>query len=245
MDQQFFTLQELNELRNDQYLLSEQRFRYYFTHLYGWTDEQCAAGFTVFKRFPYCLHDEDYPIVATLLPLVKKVLSLITPVHRTTLRMNRDDYAKRKIKVIYLDVNHCRREMVIDLCRAEDIITYGELLKCGIEIIAQLEYVESIRYNRGEGEEIDVYEGDIFMTESGLRYAHDRCRTKYILCTNETYYPLLYTEGKGYVRDGEPDYDKKEARNFHVITLEESYKRVGNMYIDFSFLVDNNKLKTK
>lgn len=244
MNQPQFTLQELNDLRNDLYLLSEERFHYYFRHLYGWTKEQCAAGFNTIKRFPYRLHEEDYAQIEKLLPLVKEVLALIVPVHRGTLSINNDDYQKYKLKVIYRENNN-NQEIVVDFCRAGDIIAYAALLQRGIEVITQLEYVESIRAKDTSEKDLDVFVGDIFLTEKGGQYEWERCRTQYIICMGGNYYKLLYTEGKGYVRDGKPDYDKKEACNFHVITFEDNYRKVGNAFLDMSFLVDNNNSKTE
>lgn len=240
MNQSQFTLQELNNLREDLYLLSEERFHYYFRHLYGWTKEQCAAGFNTINRFPYRLHEEDYAQIEKLLPLVKEVLALIVPVQRGALSINNDDYQKYKLKVIYRENNN-NQEIVVDFSRAGDIIAYAALLQRGIEVITQLEYVESICTKNTSEKDIDVFVGDIFLTEKGGQYQWDRCRTQYIICMGHSYHKLLYTEGKGYVRNGKPDYDKKEALNHYAITGEDNYRKVGNAFLDMSFLVDNNK----
>lgn len=200
-------------------------------------------GFNAFQRFPYRLREEDYEIVPRLLPKVKEVLELITPVHRTTLTINDDDYQKRKLKVIYRE-NDCNHEIVVNLCRSEDIITYAELLKRGIKVITQLEFVESIRSAKDDSSRMDVYEGDIFMSRKGGQYEWEKCTTQYILCKGDAYYNLLYTKGKGYVRGGQPDYDHENKHNFHVLTFEDQWEKVGNAYLDLSFLIDNDNSKT-
>ena len=239
MNQPQFTLQELNDIREYHFLLSEERFHYYLTHLYGWTKEQCRVGFTAFRRFPFRLREEDYPIITTLLPLVKEVLALITPVSSSNLTINDNDDIQRKLKVIYREEKY-KREIVVDFCRASDVITYSELLKRGIEVITQLDFVERIRSERMGNEEIDVYEGDIFLTEEGGEYAYDSSHSKYIICRGRSYYRLLYTQGKGYIRGGNPDYDKENRFNSYEITLGNRWEKVGNTYLDLSFLKDNN-----
>jgi hypothetical protein len=57
------------------------------------------------------------------------------------------------------------------------------------------------------------------------------------MCCGGPYKRLLYTRGKGYVRNGKPDFDGDEYSGY-VLTKKDNTRFIGNAYADPSFLVD-------
>jgi hypothetical protein len=57
------------------------------------------------------------------------------------------------------------------------------------------------------------------------------------MCHGGPYKRLLYTQGKGYVRNGDPDLDDPNYSS-HVLIMKDKIQFIGNIYTDASFLVD-------
>lgn len=128
--------------------------------------------------------------------------------------------------------------------RLQDIIRYAEILKRGCDIKIVLDYAETINisneWNDRELKTEDIYIGDIIscMDDSRSIFGND---SGVYLCEGRQkgYSQLLYTKGKGYIRNGKPDRDEKyRYMNYKFNSYNRKYMKIGNIYLDASVLVE-------
>ncbi len=126
------------------------------------------------------------------------------------------------------------------------------------EVVCIVPWVDSIetRYCQNtlkDGQrEMRVYDGDVFLVTSELgRSLFERPNENGVyVCQWGAYRRLLYTHGRGYVtRDldaniaSEDDEDSKDVLTYgkdkfshYLLTLGHTWKRIGNIHVDISFL---------
>jgi hypothetical protein len=117
-----------------------------------------------------------------------------------------------------------------------DIIMAADFLGQNPEIIAVVDFFEIINERN---QKIDVFDGDVFSTRDDLS-SFDKKDGDLYLCTNRVYKKLLYTKGKGFLRNGQPDIDDDDC-NHYAATLRDSFIKIGNIYADASFLVESGE----
>jgi hypothetical protein len=238
-----FTLRQIGELFNQRHNITHDRFIYYFTVAYGMDKYDAKECWEIYEKFPYYAN-RDTEIYAKFEDIIEKIRPILeaigkaAPIHATP------EARKIKKKVFYrLREGGEELSVVFDLNSASDVIAYAELLKSGCEIIRALDAVDTISSNRIVGSERGqflVFDGDIFVV-TDVSYSRSNTDNIYV-CKRGTYYRLLYTLGKGYLRNGRPDYDEENEYNSHVLTVSsESVKRIGNIYVDCSMLDDNQE----
>jgi hypothetical protein len=140
---------------------------------------------------------------------------------------------KKIIKKVFYREGKRIISITFNLNDETDIVLYADFLKKRPEIINIVDFIETINKNK---EYIDVFDGDVFSARDDWDENQDG---SIYACNNGCYKRLLYTRGKGYMREGKPDYDKGEY-NYHVLTLKKSFKKIGNIYADASFLVESD-----
>jgi hypothetical protein len=235
-----FTLQELNDFFWYRRYVTKSRFHHYFKALYGMNDEEVAEWWKIFERFPYAeiREKKDTEIFEEILEKLEPIIDVVR--HDKCIRV--PEQAKKIKKKIYYRHGGSDEvlSVVLDLNDAADVIAYAELLKSDSKVIMAVDYVETVCHECiavTKEENIDVYDGDIFIVQDEA-YRRSREDNIYV-CHGGVYYRLLYTRGRGYLRNGEPDYDRDSRYNSNVIALSKSATRMGNIHVDCSILVDN------
>jgi hypothetical protein len=241
-----YTLEQINKIFRDRHLLTRERFFHYFAISYKLDDWQISKYWEIYEKFPYW--DKSYAEeMDKILELLEKFLDRIRD--GVTIPYRYPEPTRIRKQIVYSGSSAApaaesssaesgiiveQKILNVDFNSATDIFLYAELLGSGIKIIAILDFVEKIRLTANN--ELDVYEGDILVTldESYSNSYEDNI----YVCTGKggEYRRLLYTKGRGYIRNGKPDYDGRY--NHHVLTCCKTVKRVGNIHIDTSFLTD-------
>lgn len=149
-----------------------------------------------------------------------------------------------------------------DLSCVDTYVTIGKMAENGCTIHAILHQVDRIDSSytnqcmdlepkeRGK-KSVSIYDGDVFLAylDKPDFWSSDAEKCGLYLCCNGTYYKLVYTPGKGYIRHGEPDKDEdfkidvndKDAFNSHILTMSHKWQKLGNIHVDTAFLIERNK----
>ena len=117
-----------------------------------------------------------------------------------------------------------------------------------VSVIRQSDNVGSEKFV-GEKDErshsIPIYDGDVMLcyVNKPEFWSSDWRNSGLYICESGSYHRLLYTPNKGYVRHGEPDVDEdftldieEESFSSYVITLDQSWYKLGNVYAGIGFL---------
>jgi hypothetical protein len=241
-----FTLQQINDIFNNRNYITRERFLYYFGLWYkDVSSKTIERWWEIYNDFPYW-EDETSEAGAILEEILVKVQPILEVMMNPKELICNYKLNKRIQKKVYYK-NSGSNEVLsveLDLNSQSDIIAFAELLKSKCEIIVSLDLVDVIHCSNIKGfknKDFDVYDGDIFVTtdETYSRSHHDNI----YVCKDGDYHRLLYTMGKGYFRDGKPDYDEEKKYSSHVLTGRKLAKRVGNIYIDYSYLIDKKPKK--
>lgn len=232
-----FTLQQIADIIRNKSYITKERFYHYFRIVHQFDDRKLREYWNVYCKFPFW--DERYA------PILEEIIETIDP-----LIQMRDiepvDYSIRQetapiIRQIHYTIDGTTHVLDADFSCPTDIIFYAEILKAGHKIEAILDFVDTIYGRMGndrDSKDHKAYKGDIFVTRdedyssssSDNIYVHD----------GDCYRRLLYTKGKGYLRKGQPDYDEGRY-NHHVLTCCKNFRKIGNIYLDASVLIDNPK----
>lgn len=227
-----YSLEELREIYDSKHYVTKERFVKYATNLHEIEEHQAGEMHKVYKAFPRGIYDnskieEVDKIIQLALDIANKIKGSIrlAPVHK-------DSHIKEVKLLLYKDSEKPTdsiKEIELDFHSSEDIIFYADLLKKEVKIVALLNMYNS--FFKAD-KTTNLFEGDIYSTEDKLFNASD----VYIV-TEKCLKKLLYTYGKGYMRNGEPDIDEEGSYNHHALTMRECFK-LGNIYKDANFLVD-------
>lgn len=160
-----------------------------------------------------------------------------------------------KILVIFnKDGKYSQQEF--DLKEQRSYVDIADFIANGYEIwhvIRQADNVDSTNYV-GEKKEkqyhIPVYDGDVilcYVNQPGY-WSSDWKDCGLYICESGSYHRLLYTPNKGYIRKGEPDVDEdfeldieENAFSSYIMTLRQSWYKLGNVYSGIGFLIENPK----
>lgn len=145
-----------------------------------------------------------------------------------------------------------------DLQWQATFIKIAEMIKNGyilMTIARQVDDVDAKDYvgkKRRQESRIPIYDGDVMLCYvKNPEFWGSDCKDSGIyLCKNGSYYRLIYTPGKGYVRRDKPDTDEdfeieieKNAFSSYVMTLDQKWYKIGNIHADIGFLIEKPKDK--
>lgn len=160
-----------------------------------------------------------------------------------------------KILVIF-DKDGKYSQQEFDLKEQRSYVDIADFIANGyniIHVIRQADNVDSKNYV-GEKKEkqyhIPVYDGDVmlcYVNKPGY-WSSDWQDCGLYICESGSYHRLLYTPNKGYIRKGEPDVDEdfeldieENAFSSYIMTLSQSWYKLGNIYTGIGFLIENQK----
>lgn len=224
-----YTLEELRLIFDSRNYLPRDRFLYYFITRYGYTEYEAKEAFDLFLKFPNKMYEKDNQ--GLLDEIIPKAIAILAEIQNTPSIPYEYSKEKEYRKLIYKE-NDKINEFVIDMCEPMDIISYAEILKRNVEIIALLSYCTSI-YVRDKN--IHVFEGDLFDTNDN--YWNERSSV-YIAQKNDYFKTLLYIKGKGFLLNGKPNIEEKGSYSSHALTLRE-WTKIGNVVTDLHILSDD------
>ena len=158
-----------------------------------------------------------------------------------------------KWKVYYrIGENSETQHMGIDLRNKEDVLKYALLLQQEeAEVLLRLDFFDTVEVSYGrvsmaKKKKIDIYNGDIIFCSDKDSYGWGNSSGVYI-CTMEGYKKLMYTQGRGYLRRGEPDFEQGKDgddilySNYAFNAYDKRFDVVGNIYVDRSVLMEENE----
>jgi len=229
MNKSSITFKELHLLLDRKYYFTKERFYSYFNMLCVIECKDLDKLWLIWERFPYFEEDD----IENVSFIVEKLL--LYP--HIELSFDSDSYriyyeSKPNRKKIYYENRKGIRNFEIDFNDTDQVILYADFLKKNIEkIITAVDLIEEIYW---DSKSLYVYDGDVFSVKD--KYSKDK-DGKLFACTKNGYKKLLYTREKGYLRNGKPDYDDS-SYNYHVITGNNRFDYIGNIYADPSFLIE-------
>ena len=221
-------LVELIEVLGRKYYFSLERFTHYFTIL-GIKDTAIKEYWFIWENFPY-IRDQDIEKASFVLD---KILAYPKPVYQKGGDLCYEK-SKESQKKVYYKCGEEIKNFEVNFNETEQVILYADFLKREPEIIVAVDLYEKIYHN---SKTICAYEGDFFATRDS--WNRDRDGDVYV-CTRDGYRKLLYTKGRGYIRNCQPDYGKEKYSSY-VITGKDKFNYMGNIYADPSFLIDGDE----
>jgi hypothetical protein len=214
-------------MNNEKHHFPKERFFNYMS-IGGIGENDLELYWGILNQFPH-IPEKDFDRMETLLEILRMIPLREKPFYV--------DYRPRDyIQKIYFKTDSGTiGSLIVDMNEPSDIMAYAEFLKKELEIIARVELIEKVNMNR---EYINVFDGDVFQ-KNDCSWEKKNVGKLY-MCDSGPYKKLLYTEGRGYIRDGKPDVDDKEY-SYYAITSGNGSSFMGNVYADASFLVDSDE----
>jgi len=232
---EFLSLKELDLILSRKYFFTKERFCNYF-NTFCLENKAIEDYWNLWDRFPH-YNEADIENVAFILEKILEYPNLEKNYDTDSFRIFYKSIKIRK-KIFYKN-NKGITSFEVNLNETDEIIFYADFLKHNIEkIIVAVDLIEEIYH---KSKTIYIYDGDVFAIKDSWKKKKDG---KLFACTQDGYRQLLYTGGKGYLRNNEPDYDDPHY-NSHVITGTDGFKYIGNLYADPSFLIEESEEKTK
>jgi hypothetical protein len=229
-----YTIKDLHTIWNERHYLSLDRFVHYFTLRFGYTEKDAIAAYKVFSEFPkhvYGDNEEMQEKLDKLIPLALQLVGDLQTAWEQNSQLKNIEYTEKEIRKLIYSKDGEIKEVVLNLHAAEDIITYAELLKQGIEQKALLRKCCDVKIENTD-KWVDIFEGDFFNTNDNWYGVKSNV---YVAQKNETFKKLLYIKGKGYVINGELNYDEGRFTPYVLRT----WVKLGNVTMDLVKLTDD------
>jgi hypothetical protein len=219
-----YTLEQINKIIKNR-CYSKERFAYLFS-IFGYNEKEVEKLWEVYSAFPR-VREDDYENAELVVDKILEIPKVETPwnICHSPRDCKKRVYYKHENQVCNFD---------IDLNRLDEVILYADFLKKNPEIIVIVDFIEELGYRETR---LSVYDGDIFSTSDLWHRDRDG---EIIVCDKGTYRRLLYTKGKGYIRNRKPDYDEGKYSSY-VVTGKNRYSKLGNLYVDVSFLIEGEE----
>ena len=135
-----------------------------------------------------------------------------------------------------------------------EMIKNGYILTTTARQVDDVEAKDYVGENKDKKSYIPIYDGDVMLcfVSKPEWWSSDCKKSGLYLCKNGIYHRLIYTNGKGYVRHGEPDTDEdfelaidENAFSSYVMTLSQKWYKLGNIHAGIGFLIEKPKEKKK
>jgi len=229
-DEEFtITYENLRFVLEKKHFFTKERFYHYFSVL-GHKDIEIEEYWDIFERFP-CYREKD---IENVFFVVNDILKYPFPPEYEYHPNNRISYtAKENRKKVYYYHEKKIKNIEFNLNDDKDIVLYADLIKKDFSVIVAVDFVESFFE---KSKTWLMYDGDIFSTKE-MWFSNDKGEV--IVCTKDGYRKLLYTKGRGYIRNGRPDYDEGRY-NHNKLTMKDKWRNVGNIYVDHTFLIEKS-----
>lgn len=232
-----YSLEELHTIFNAKQYLPSDRFVYYFTLRYGYTEKDAKEAYKLFSAFPTMVYQNnkyDLKEIDKIIPLAIQIVEDLFKAWELNTKFEKIKYNDEGDyrKFIYTQ-NGESKELVINIHDTNDIITYAKVLKQDIQPTALLKFIAEIEDKNNQ--KLKVFEGDFFDTYDGYYGAKSRV---FIADSRGHFKHLLYTKGKGYLYKGEPNYDEEKTYSKYAVSME-NWKKIGNIYTDMVKLTDD------
>lgn len=230
-----YTIKDLNTIWTARGYLPLERFVHFFTLRFGYTEREAKSAFEVFSQFPKHIYgNEDMQNkIDKIIPLALQIVDELYKHWDSNNKFQNISYYEKELRKLVYSKNDELKELVLDLHSASDIITYSELIKQEVKQIALLRFCCEVPVKNSD-KYFKIFEGDIFDT-TDLFYTTKS--NMYVAEKNNIFKKLLYTKGKGYLRNGELDFDKGSF-NYHCLTLTD-WVKIGNVTTDLIKLTDD------
>jgi hypothetical protein len=219
-----YTLEQINNIIQNR-CYSKEHFTHLFS-IFGYNGKEVEKFWEVYATFPR-VREEDYEIAELVIDKILEIPKVETP-------WNIHHSPKVSKKKIYYNHENRVCNFEIDLNDLKEVMLYADFLKQNPEIIGIVDFIEELGYRE---KRLAVYDGDVFSTSDSWHRDRDG---ELIVCDQGTYRRLLYTKGKGYIRNRKPDYDDGEYSSY-VVTGKDRWFKIGNLYVDASFLVEGGE----
>lgn len=242
-----FTIAELRRVFRIRYALTKERYTNYAVAMFGLTEEEACREYEILFNIQRAMIAEfgRSPSDKTIEQVISHSFSIeqvmIDKSHvNIPFELAHKTLFNKKIVYYSQPQDEELHQLKVNLDRSEDIICYAELLKRRCKIKVVLDYVETINtshdWDNRQSEEEDIYTGDIIscMNDSGYDAGVYLCEGP-----QKGYSQLLYTKGKGYIRDGKPDRDRDHSYTSYKFNAhDKKFKKIGNIYLDASILIE-------
>ena len=149
-----------------------------------------------------------------------------------------------------------RSQQEFDLKEQRSYVDIADFIANGysvVYVIRQSDKVDSKNFvgeKKEKQQHIPVYDGDVILCYINKPefWSSDWRDSGLYICEAGSYHRLLYTPNKGYIRKGEPDVDEdfeldieENAFSSWMMTLSQSWYKLGNVYSGIGFLIENPK----
>lgn len=155
-----------------------------------------------------------------------------------------------RILVIF-EKDGVRSQLEFDLREQRTYVDIADFIGNGYSIVSVIRQSDNVGSEKFVGEKdershsIPIYDGDVMLcyVNKPEFWSSDWRNSGLYICESGSYHRLLYTPNKGYVRHGEPDVDEdftldieEESFSSYVMTLDQSWYKLGNVYAGIGFL---------
>lgn len=234
-----YSLEEIENISSIMWTLTYDRWLHYTATRFGWTEKESAAGYKILKDFPRKIKGNEDSL-GKIIPIALEIVAELRTCWDNGNIANIDHYDKEIRKLVYREKDSEEiKEIVFDLHEAENILAYAALIKREIEILLLLRRCceVSMPTENGKDTYMDIFDGDIFNTHDDWYGVKSRV---FVATKDENFKQLLYIKGKGYLMNGELNYEQGTYSS-HVLSKE--CVKMGNIYLkeDLIKLTDDGK----
>ena len=248
----FAQIQEISEWRG---YITKQRFVGYAKAKAPYTDREASA---LWKVWEHIVELNWYRLGEVKDEALKQVLDIAREAYESVCKGAHIRYVDDSPKTPKWKVYYRREEggelhrMEVDLRNKEDVLKYALLLQQeGVEILFRADYYKTVEASYGtrpinERKKIDIYNGDIIFCSDKDSYGWSDSSGAYV-CTLYGYKKLMYTQGRGYLRRGEPDFEQNSDNedclysDYMFNAYDKRFDVVGNIYMDKSVLMEKKQ----
>lgn len=239
-----FTLPQLKIIMESKSYLTQERFNYYFEHLYNIDPAGLKKLWQVYQQIPWrvnsSLTDSDAETIAWLMPRAAEVATLISNGWDKSPR-NIDTY-QTDYRKVYYEQDGIVSNIEFNIYNGSEMIAYAAILQRCTRVLAMLKSFCNLQLTGSKTTNKDtpekpVYEGDFFYIDDSY-WGRDKGNI-YMLNADGNFQRLLYMKGEGYLdADGDPNIDKKSKCSSYVVTASEHWHLMGNIIVDSHLLKD-------
>lgn len=163
-------------------------------------------------------------------------------------------YSPKDYRKYYYTVGDDRKdvkELEVNLGDGQNIVLLADLIKReDVRLVSAVRYIDSIETDRigrnADVKRVRYYDGDIVFVfgdpSDRIFYSWYNSDAGVYLATPDGWRKLLYTPGRGYIRNGEPDFENDTKYSDYKINKSgNGFRFVGNIHKDAYVLIDREK----
>lgn len=227
-----FSIKDLQRVRESKQFVTKERFLHYAEIRHDLSEIESKDMWEEYYKFPFKTNNFS----AEVLVVALDIFDFLWECWENQIPL--EYYEQKHIKkVFYRNAKGENKELVIDLLKTEDVLSYAKIIEGCAKNEKQeiINIASSVDGEYRDGKDFYIFEGDIYFSydnfwgnkKGNVYVAHDGKIKR-----------LLYVKGKGYLKNNEPNIDDEDSSFSTYAVFRSEYIYMGNAKIDINFLND-------